>query len=113
MIASRSVVIFITGMILIKGLTIYIGLCLYAKYEHCDPVASGIVEKSDQVSKHRSRRWPNTFYLIYFAADFASLCDRCRWKDTRFAWTFYCWYFCSWLIVDVVEHEYTVRSNLR
>lgn len=36
-------------MIVIKVLTIYIGLCLYAQYEHCDPVASGLVEKPDQV----------------------------------------------------------------
>lgn len=45
----RSVVIFIVGMIVIKVLTIYIGMCLYAQYEHCDPVASGVVQNPDQV----------------------------------------------------------------
>lgn len=46
----RSVVIFIIGMIIIKFLALYIGLCLYAKFEHCDPVAAGLVHKSDQVN---------------------------------------------------------------
>lgn len=54
----RSVVIVTLGMILIKFLALYIGLLVYAKYEHCDPVSTGVVHKSDEVS------FVNVLYLI-------------------------------------------------
>lgn len=47
--AKQSIIIFTIGTILIKFSSIYIGLCVYAKYENCDPVKSGIVQKTDQV----------------------------------------------------------------
>lgn len=47
--AQRSVWIFVGGMIAIKFFALLLGLLMYARYEHCDPVKSGVIEKVDQV----------------------------------------------------------------
>lgn len=49
--ANRSVWIFVAGMIVIKFLALYLGLLVYAKYAHCDPIKSGFIEKPDQVRR--------------------------------------------------------------
>lgn len=59
--ARRSVWIFVGGMILIKLCAIYLGLLIYAKYAHCDPVKSGIIEKPDQVRVTVSQ-WKRFFH---------------------------------------------------
>lgn len=47
--ARQSVWIFVAGMIITKLSALYLGLLVYAKYENCDPVKSGLVKKVDQV----------------------------------------------------------------
>lgn len=47
--ARRSVWIFVAGMIIIKLCALYLGLLVYARYAKCDPVKSGLIQKSDQV----------------------------------------------------------------
>lgn len=46
--ARRSVLIFVIGMICIKFLALFLGLCVYAMFEHCDPVEAGLIKKSDE-----------------------------------------------------------------
>lgn len=46
---SRVVWIFGIGHIFVKLFSVYSGLIIYAKYEDCDPVTTGIVEKPDQI----------------------------------------------------------------
>lgn len=36
-------------MIVIKYLAVFLGLCIYATFEHCDPIQAGVVSKSDEV----------------------------------------------------------------
>lgn len=45
----RSVLFFTIGMIIIKFLVIFLGLIMYATYEHCDPIRAGVVSRSDEV----------------------------------------------------------------
>lgn len=49
--AKRSVWIFVGGMIVIKLCSLYLGLLVYTKYAHCDPIKSGLVKKPDQVKQ--------------------------------------------------------------
>lgn len=37
------------GLIFIKFFAIFLGLCIYAMYEHCDPISAGDINRSDQV----------------------------------------------------------------
>lgn len=47
--ARKSVLIFVLGLIFIKGASVFVGIIMYAKYEACDPVAAKQVEKIDQM----------------------------------------------------------------
>ncbi|XP_055316602.1 sodium-coupled monocarboxylate transporter 1-like [Sitodiplosis mosellana] len=47
--ARRSVLFFTIGMIFIKLLAMFLGLVIYATYEHCDPIRAGIVSRSDEI----------------------------------------------------------------
>lgn len=47
--ARKSVWIFVAGLIFIKGASCFVGLIMYAKYEHCDPVMTKQIEKVDQI----------------------------------------------------------------
>lgn len=47
--ARKSVWIFVAGLIFIKGASCFVGLIMYAKYEHCDPVKAKQIEKVDQI----------------------------------------------------------------
>lgn len=47
--ARKSVWIFVAGLIFIKGASCFVGLIMYAKYEHCDPVKMKQIEKVDQI----------------------------------------------------------------
>lgn len=57
--AKKAVWIFVVGMSIIKLISCFGGLIIYARYEACDPVMSGKVEKLDQI-------------LPYFVMDVAS-----------------------------------------
>lgn len=46
----RAILYFTVGMIIIKFFAIFLGLCIYANYEHCDPKLAGDIARSDQVS---------------------------------------------------------------
>lgn len=46
----RSVLYFTIGMLLIKMFALLLGLCIYASYEHCDPILAGDIARSDQVN---------------------------------------------------------------
>jgi solute carrier family 5 (sodium-coupled monocarboxylate transporter), member 8/12 len=48
-VAKNSVIIFAIGLIFIKSASVITGLLMYAKYEDCDPVTSGKVQKLDQI----------------------------------------------------------------
>lgn len=47
--ARKSVWIFVAGLIFIKGASCFVGLIMYAKYEHCDPVKTKQIDKVDQI----------------------------------------------------------------
>lgn len=47
--ARRSVWIFAIGLIFIKACSCFTGLLIYARYETCDPVSTGVVNKLDQI----------------------------------------------------------------
>lgn len=36
-------------MIFIKMFAIGLGLCIYATYEHCDPIHAGVIKRPDEV----------------------------------------------------------------
>lgn len=57
--AKKSVMIFVVGLSAIKLVSCFGGLIMYAKYQECDPVASGKIQKIDQI-------------LPYFVMDVAS-----------------------------------------
>lgn len=45
----RSVVYLCLGTLLVKCFTCFTGLLIYARYHDCDPLASGRIERSDQI----------------------------------------------------------------
>lgn len=47
--AKKSVCIFVLGLSVIKMISCFGGLIIYTKYESCDPVQSGQIEKIDQI----------------------------------------------------------------
>lgn len=47
--ARRSVWIFAVGLVVIKACSCFTGLLIYAQYETCDPVSTGVIKKLDQI----------------------------------------------------------------
>lgn len=47
--ARRSVWIFACGLIIIKSLSCFTGLLIYARYEICDPITTGMIDQVDQI----------------------------------------------------------------
>ncbi|XP_012259063.2 sodium-coupled monocarboxylate transporter 1-like [Athalia rosae] len=47
--ARRAICITGVGLVLVKWLSIFTGLIIYAKYHGCDPISTGVVSKADQL----------------------------------------------------------------
>lgn len=48
----RGLFIYCGFLAIIKALCLFSGLIVYARYHDCDPVSTGILSKSDEVSFH-------------------------------------------------------------
>lgn len=62
--AELSVAVMVIGIVIIKSLSTFMGLIVYAKYHDCDPLAAKQVEKSGQLMP---------FYIMDVAQDYPGL----------------------------------------
>lgn len=47
--ARKSIAFMAVGMVIIKWVSVFTGLIMYAKYHKCDPIAAHVVARSDQI----------------------------------------------------------------